>query len=367
MSTDEHARPDAAMDDRLTQAGARWRAANGAAAEVDFAELPAPGDEPFEVLTTPAADAPTPRRHRTRLWLAASVGVAATVAASVLIVQLGGTSGNGTPHPAIGSSGSQLSGIDWTLAEIEFGSKPITASGAASVRVDGDQVRGNDGCNHFGGTISVFATTLTIGDLATTAMGCLDPSVGQTTEAVHAVLTGTVDWSVAADTLTITKAGIGSLTYQAVRHTTTTDPKALAGTNWQLTTISTGTSADSAAATPAAPATLQFEGSASASSIGVSGSDGCNGLFVKVAVGSGTMTITDIGGTQGACTGQLEAQSVSIRAILQGSSTWMITDDQLTITKDGVGALVFAQRDLDPGFTGSSGSSAGTPSPTTTK
>ncbi|MEO6884756.1 MAG: META domain-containing protein [Jatrophihabitantaceae bacterium] len=363
MGTDGATDLDAAMVDRLARAGDRWRAANGAAAEVDFAALGVGaldvggGDEPFDVLATPAADAPTPRRRR-RLWLAASVGVAAAVAAAVLVVQFGGTPGDGVPDPAIGGSGTQLIGTDWTLSAIELGTQSITPAGAAALRIDGGQLGGNDGCNHFGGTVTVSAKTLTIGDLAFTAMGCLDPSVTRTSNAVHAIATGAVGWSISDDTLTITKTGTGSLTYQAVRHTTTTDPKALVGVDWLLGSVIEGNTAHSVGvASGRRSPDLRFDGKGH-----FRGFDGCNGFSGNATFPSpGRLNLAMTIETTVLCSG-----SLMVNKIMVSGDTWSITDNQLTITKSGVGALVYTP-DIDPGFTGSSGSPSGLPSATSTK
>lgn len=353
---------DGAMDARLNQASARWRQQHTAAAQGDFDALGLTGQiqptavaasaaAPVAIAVTSVAD---DRRHpsrgrRLKLWLAASVGVAAAVAATILIFQFGGAgqytrpgplgaAGTNAPHTASGA-GSTLIGTDWTLVQVTPAGKPAQrAVIGAPFRIDSaGQMVANDECNTISGPVTVTSSVLRFGDLASTAMGCLDPGFSppraEQTRVINAVLSAQASWSITGERLTITKAGAGTLTYQAVNHTKTTAPAALANTSWQLDSIMVNNGASSSATGSSAyqRVTLGFDGTAR-----VSGSDGCNSFGGDVTIGSGTMRFGRVMSTLMACA----VQDDSVRAVLHGSVTWSIIDDRLTISS-GATSLVY--------------------------
>jgi len=179
MSTDND------MDDLLRDAGARWRAANpGSTTTVDF--------------ETPRG---TERRNR---WL-----IAAAAAVVVAAVGIGGT-WLGTHHdhhqgagPLAGPPDTHhgLIGTHWQLLfanSANPNSAPdVTATGypALDIKADGTMTAG-DGCNTISGPAAVEGSTIRFGDLATTAIGCVDAGVTARAAIIDNVLRGTVTWSV---------------------------------------------------------------------------------------------------------------------------------------------------------------------------
>jgi heat shock protein HslJ len=354
------------LDARLSDAGSRWRERNASATPIDFhavadaaagAEDGADADvgsQPLPLIPDPPA-----RKHRrsTRILLAASAAVVVAVVASVLAVQLGGSSGGNSPAA---QGGTPLTGTDWQLVATSK-SGAATGTNATLHVTDSGELSGNDGCNAFGGRVSVSSDQLDIGRVMHTMMACLGAN-GTVGQAVDAVLSGgTVQYAIDGDTLTITKAGAGTLTYTAQPRQpatpATTDPAAIVGPVWKLNTIQLGDNiarpyGTASSAPPGARVTFtQTE---------LTGSDGCNAISGKVELGPGTISLpAGLGQTLKQCGPSWSDWTL----VLKGATHWTIAGDQLTITDAHNGKLVFT-RDIDPGFSGASGTAA--PSGTTT-
>lgn len=339
MSADEHA------DELLCRAGEQWRSQHPAPAAVDFATITATapasgGNEPPVVpITHPAPTRGWPSRRRTQVWVASVVAIAAAIVATLLVVRLGGTSKHGGPGTTPATAA--LSGTDWTLTGLRKAdgtSLAVISPASLTFAGDGASIAGTDGCNHFGGTVTIRAGDIAIGNIASTAMGCVDRPAGFADEValIDAVLNASVQWSVTGGQLTITRAGAGTLVYQAVTHTTTTDPKSLTGVTWRLVTIEQG-GVGGTASTPAAPASIHFDNSGK-----LTGDDGCNAITASTVPGRGTLEIGLLGQTYKLCSGARNDQETFVQSVLHGNVRWSISDGRLTITKLTVGSLVFA-------------------------
>ena len=94
MITDEQ------MDNRLQEAGTRWRAAHDTPATIDLTALEASDSAVtglvHEVIPEATASE-APARHRRNRGLAAAGGIAAAALATVLVVQFGQNSTSGAP------------------------------------------------------------------------------------------------------------------------------------------------------------------------------------------------------------------------------------------------------------------------------
>jgi heat shock protein HslJ len=333
---------DDLLDARLHAAGDRWRAAHPEPADVDFRHLAA--DPPAVVPVVPAVRGAATAPRRTRLWLAAAAAVAATVAAALLAVQLGGSSGRapsgGTPA---------LIGVDWTLVQVVEQTGHATQAGDAQLTVSADgRLSGTDGCNHIGAAVKVSATELEVPALATTAMACLNPNPAAAIaeRLIHEVLSGTVRWSVLGDQLTLTKPGKASLVYGKVKHTATTDPKALVGPIWELSGIEhdSGNSGSATGSSDMANTTATFDSTGR-----LTISHRCYVLGAGVRFGAGTLDIGKVTVTRAipcpaTADQQAEQQQDSAAdGILTGHVVWSVRDTDLTVTK-GTTTLDFSAK-----------------------
>jgi heat shock protein HslJ len=319
---------DERMDARLRSAGEAWRAADAQAATIDAGQV--------ETLTAPAPRKP---HRRTGLLASAAVVAAAIVAGGAFLISNIG-SDSGRPNQ-IEAGPSGLTGTTWVLDSItDANGNDVPVAGKAAFQIDAsDHLSGADGCNAISGDVGISSDTISFGNgLATTEIACVDDNATATAQQVDAMLSGDVTWSINNDALTLSKAGAGTLVYRAVPdEATSTDPSDLIGVTWTLTTIEDGTGPDGVAKSVSGTSDLRIA-DAVAGLMLLNG--GCNEY--KVDVGAGTIDITggDIS-TQDCAQPQPDLDAV--RAVLTGHVTWVIEGDQLTITKDGVGALVYTR------------------------
>lgn len=105
-------------------------------------------------------------------------------------------------------SSSSLAGTSWTLVSYGDPSNPTAAvSGVDTSLVfssDG-QVSGSMGCNGFGGDYQIKNGQIVFGSIVSTEMACEEPRMSQET-ATFAVMSGTVEYSINGNTLTLTSA-----------------------------------------------------------------------------------------------------------------------------------------------------------------
>jgi heat shock protein HslJ len=255
----------------------------------------------------------------------------------------------GDPHPAPDpNQPPSLTGTPWNLVTAkDAAGNDVRVAGAGSFQIDADgHVTGNDACNYLSGDARIVDGTIEFPDgLAVTEMACLDDGVMATAKLVDSILNGTLQWSVDANRLTLHRDGAGTLVYQGgTPPTTSTDPADLIGTDWTLTTIETGTGPDGAARSANDGAALRIVGNR----VNVDGV--C--MILDVQVGAGSLTVGSQDYSTASCIAPLAEDLEAVRNVLVGDTTWQITDGQLTITKDGVGALVYTRRAHASGLSG---------------
>jgi len=331
MSTDDR------MDSLLQQAGAAWREQHGTPAEVHFDELADVRTDAQPIVATQASRRP---HRRVTVW-ASAAAIAAAVVVGAFVVGRG--AGHNAPAPA---GQSALTGTDWQLTALRGpDGAALDVVSPAILTVGTDRIGGTDACNNIDGPATFDPSEIHVGEMATSAMACINRPGGFDAEValIHAVLTGSVGWSVTGDELTLTKPGVGTLVYRAMHHMSTTDPAALTG-SWVLTTIEQ----NGAASTPAVQSTLRFDGSGR-----FTANDGCNMIGGSASTGSRQIVLTELGGTLVGCT---DSEVAVIDAVLTGTVQWQIKDGQLTITKAGVASLGYRTAPA----AGPSGSASGT-------
>jgi heat shock protein HslJ len=312
---------DDELDTMLHAAGERWRASHTDAVDVAPERL---GDGVVDIEPGP----PPPARARRRTWWAAAASAAAAVLVAVLAVVLARAGADGD-HTAA-SDGGPLAGT-WNATTLTDAGAATRLVAPITVTLTDHEISGTDGCNHLGGPVRVSGDTIVIGDLASTAMGCIDRPAGfdEAVAFVHRLLSGTVHWSVASRQLTLRKDGVGELRFAQQAEPpeppgSTTDPAALRGTSWQLISVATGGPAGSSSSVSSRVPTLNFGTDGS-----FSGVDGCNGLFGRIVVGAGRFDLAEIGTTLADCVGHDDGV---IYSVLNAHPSWSITGDQLTIT-----------------------------------
>lgn len=148
-------------------------------------------------------------------WVAALLaGAEVTLVGDTLTLQQGDTKVTLGDRTAVAGENA-LDGGSWALDSFDDGSATLTAPEGAYMAVDGDQLYIATGCNRGFGGVTVNADgTAEIGAIALTRMACESP-VNEWENAITAFLTGTVEWAVAGDDVTLTN-GTATLTMHAV-------------------------------------------------------------------------------------------------------------------------------------------------------
>jgi heat shock protein HslJ len=317
MSTDDLA--DTALDARLRAAGERWRAANDTASGVDVtAATPLPGHGVAEDVEELAP----PRRRGHRAWLVSAAAVAA--AAVGIGFAISSSTPARTPSATREAGGTTLIGTQWVLRQIRVDGRELSIDGRPTLTFDGQELSGNDGCNHFSGRATADAATLTVSDLATTAMACVGTG-GRTPSfaLVDSMLQGEVHWSIEDGLLTVSGEQ-GSLVYSTAATATTAG---LTGAVWALTGA---TSADGQDVPIAGRPTLQV------STGHFTAEDGCNTVSGRLTLQGASAAPNDVGVTERACAAvpPSQASALLIDGVLGMDWRWRIQGANLTVAND---------------------------------
>lgn len=336
---------DERMHERLTRAGARWRDVNTTPAHVDLEAMSSPEHGEYLVPITPlGADGPRrPRRSRVQMWLAAAVGVAAAASVAIVVANLGdGGSKRGQPATETGQS---LTNTPWTLTGMNRADgTPLPVVAPASLTFTKDVIKGTDACNSISGKITIRASEpseVAVSDLASTEMACVGRPDGFDAEVshIHAVLDGTVQWSITGDELTLTNPGAGTLVYRHARQTRTTDPAALVGHAWQLALITQGTTSASpgsvaSATSPTASISLIFNKNGT-----LSLTHRCYVVSATLSAADAKLRLTDVRAMQHSCPeiadptarAAQEREDAVVDGVLRSTPSWFIDGGQLTV------------------------------------
>jgi heat shock protein HslJ len=351
---------DEELDARLGEAGGRWRAVNTGA----YAREAVPTET---IVVTEATRSPF--RSRWTLLVSAAAVVALLAGGGIWFANRP-SSHNGAPAgpgPTETTTHGGLTGTDWKIFEVTKDS-PNSADGldalnsAATFHVAADgAVAGSDGCNSFSGSSTISDSTITLGALAVSAIGCRDTNVTKIASTIDAILTGAVTWHVQtsgnAMFLSIENAGVGSLIFVAAAPATppVENPSKMAGT-WLLA------EADHASADGNSGSGSASSGDAS-QILGIS-ADGtfkvqhrCYANSGSAVIGKGTADF-GMAHLDGAvpCPSldpevmkDEQTRDALIDRVLSGPTTWKIENGQLRITK-GEDTLVYNVYPSDAGL-----------------
>lgn len=229
-----------------------------------------------------------------------------------------------------GDVGSPGPGAGAALADRTFLSTAVTENGTPRPLVGGTRIRLmvqpdgtvslNAGCNHLGGKASFDDGRLTVGEPATTDMGCDQPRHEQDNW-LGAFLGAGPSWTLNGDVLKLSD-GKTEITMQDQE--TATPDRPLTGTRWTVDTVVTG---DAAGSVPGgAEAYLEFADGK------VTGSTGCNQLGGTAEVRGDRIVFGALRTTKMACADEVNRLERAVLATLRGEVTWKITADRLDLT-----------------------------------
>jgi heat shock protein HslJ len=200
----------------------------------------------------------------------------------------------------------------------------------------GDWLGASGGCNFLDFNWSLDGDRLVIGDSAGTAMACEPATLMDQDDWLASFLTAGPTVAVGGDTLTLTG---DSATITLIDDEIAEPDRQLEGTPWELTDL---INAPAVAFLPGTPApTLSFNGEE------VAIDTGCNTGGATYEAGDGTLTIGPIRLTRMACTTpDASAREATVLAVLEGTTTYEIEGDVVTITKGDTG-LIYRATDAE--------------------
>jgi heat shock protein HslJ len=259
----------------------------------------------------------------------------------------------GAAAPAGSSTSPALIGTQWTLTGYgpTANQTPAVADKPATVAFNADgSLTGSTGCNGFGGGYSLAGSQITFKTIAGTLIACEGPIADQE-RAIFAAFQGARSFTLQGDTLKILyDNGNSALIFTAGPLPTVGRP--LVGTTWKLDSYTQTDSARQARIVTAAvadkPATVTFKADGT-----LSGNTGCNGFGGSYTLADGAITFGNIISTLIACEEPVADQERAILSDFQGTRSYTIQGDTLTITSDnGQRALTFTAAAAQAAVTG---------------
>lgn len=255
-----------------------------------------------------------------------------------------GSSSGGAGDSGAGAGAARLAGRTFLSSSVT--GHDLVAGSGISLAFDTDgRLVANAGCNTMSGSYRLDGGRLTVGDLATTEMGCDKPLMDQDgwlSDLLGAGLTATLN----GDTLTLTGDGVTlHLTDRKVA-----DPdRPLQGTTWRLDGIVSGTGPSSSVSSvpQGIAATLRIAGGKIHFFDGLNDYDGPVGSGAALTIGPDTVTIH--GDIAGSAVGCASGSTCSVdMSVLRQDFHYQITADRLTVTGIGTTAdkgLMFVSED----------------------
>lgn len=257
--------------------------------------------------------------------------------------------------PEIPPAAAPLAGTRWTLTSMGLGGSPdaavssVPAGVDSGFQIDGDRINIWPGCNTGSGKVIVGDSSFSATRIATTMMACTDARGDVEQEVLAFFNSGTLDFVIDGDTLTLTSSDGKVLTYVAGDSgsssgsgsgTTNPDPSVIQGTTWNLTQIATvdGDTATGGSIPAGVTASLELHPDMAFVNTG------CNRGRGRVDYGEGSLTITALALTKMACHGPAAEVDRAVHAVLGtgAPASWTVDGASLVIsTPDGSTSLTY--------------------------
>jgi heat shock protein HslJ len=154
--------------------------------------------------------------HRRRRRMRQAMAGVSSVVAVLLVVLFAALATKSSPHGSTAGATlqSQLIGPRWTLQSVTDAGKVWQAPPSTpwSLTFSGTRYQGADGCNSLSGPVTFQTSTVTLGQGASTTVGCFGADAQRLQDLFRAFESGPAKAVVSGDTLTLTGPQIGMLT-----------------------------------------------------------------------------------------------------------------------------------------------------------
>lgn len=213
---------------------------------------------------------------------------------------------------------------DWVLGDGTVDGAPMRVPDDVRITlsIDGDEVGGNNSCNHYFGRIDTSGGRVAFVELGQTEMGCLG-EIMELEATYMAALQRVTALEVDDDNLHLTGADV-DLTYDRVVPLPDSD---LTGTEWMLESLIQG---DAVSSVGGDPPTLLLTPDGR-----LSGSTGCRTFTGTYEVGGDTVQVTQLVTDDRACPDELQRQDDHVLEVLGDGFTVDITENRLTVLSSG--------------------------------
>lgn len=227
---------------------------------------------------------------------------------------------------------------DRTFLSVTVEGHSLVDGSQLELRFDGDRLGVAGGCNQLGGTWSVDGDVLTVPEMSMTEMACEPAALMDQDAWVAELLSSGPTVAVDGPTLTLTGSVGGSDVVITFTDREVADPdRPLEETSWTLESL---LSADAASSVPAGVRTPTI----AVREARIEVFSGCNNGSAPVQVNDTGLELGPLGMTEIACDEASMDVEQQVVGVLDGTVTFAIEADQLTITNGDAG-LVFRAAD----------------------
>ena len=213
-----------------------------------------------------------------------------------------------------------LRGTNWELTSLTVGGVQtrVMTKPRPTLAFDGARMSGNSGCNGFGGSYTQNVNRLQIGTVISTLRACADDNMMKLEAMYFRALSGTVQFTSDASSLTLTyvNGDVLVFTRAAAAQVVVAQPNSsLSGSSWNLSAYSLGSQS---VTVPNNPPTVDFDAAGR-----VTGFSGCNrftGGFSSP--NAGALKFTPLASTRMMCMGVANTLETAFLKILQGATRY---------------------------------------------
>lgn len=255
------------------------------------------------------------------------------IALTMLTACGGGDSADDATDPGV----EDITGLDafgsdqWVLVDGTVDGTPLAPidTHPVTLTLTPEGLGGTSACNSYFGPIGTDGDSLTISDLVSTTMACMDDGVMDLESAFLGAMPRVTAATRSDGALSLTGDNV------ELNFTTVVPPPdaQFEGTDWTLSSLVDGETVSSGVGI--SNATLRYQAGA------VSGSTGCNRLNGAATVEDDRLVIEGLATTRMACEGVME-QEAFVLAVLEGRPTVSIEGNALTLTLDDGRGLAYS-------------------------
>jgi heat shock protein HslJ len=230
------------------------------------------------------------------------------------------TTGGDTPLP----NAAQLQANSWLLLELN-GQPPVPGT-EVTLNFDDEAIGGNSGCNVYGGSYELIDGRLTISDIFSTMMACLEDGVMEQEAAFHQALRDAATFTVSANGQTLELRNAEDVVVARLTATDETDTSETAETVTELQKAWRLVELNGQAPLAGSEITLVFRNET------LGGNAGCNGYGATYTAAAGRLTIGELVAHEVYCMAEgINEQEAAYLTTIRAAVSFEISEDGNTL------------------------------------